>query len=254
MLHSIIQTLTLIGGTANNKTYDATTTATLSLGSATLSGVIPTDTGNVNVNVSGYSAFFNNQNANTNISVTGTNLIIGSAIGNYVVANPGFSATINPAGLAIAANSSTKVAGTADPVFTYNVSGLVGGNISSQILSGDLSRQAGQAPGNYPITIGSLISISSNYLISTFTGNTFTITPAQNVEPVTPPINVVEQAIKLPTIIYPEQFMEGSASYYNNIMTTSMGSLQLEVQKQNPAAGCVNLGSGIQVCSQAVSQ
>jgi MBG domain (YGX type) len=63
-----------------------------------------------------------------------------------------------------------KAKGTSDPTFTYTADSLVGGDS----YSGALSRAAGETPGSYAITIGTLTA-GSNYLIN-FAGANFIIT------------------------------------------------------------------------------
>ncbi|MCX6223908.1 MAG: MBG domain-containing protein [Bacteroidia bacterium] len=76
--------------------------------------------------------------------------------------------------ITVTANSGqSKIYGAADPVFTYTVSPALepGGS-----FTGALSRVAGENPGTYAITLGTL-SAGTNYAI-TFVSADFTITPA----------------------------------------------------------------------------
>ncbi|MBN3518964.1 gliding motility-associated C-terminal domain-containing protein [Algoriphagus lutimaris] len=68
----------------------------------------------------------------------------------------------------------TKVYGNADPIFTYQVSGLQNGDTEA-VLSGLLARAVGEDVGTYAINQGTL-DAGSNYTIN-FTGADFTITP-----------------------------------------------------------------------------
>ncbi|MEO8965472.1 MAG: YDG domain-containing protein, partial [Gammaproteobacteria bacterium] len=172
-------TLNLLSAYANNKSYTSTTYARLNLINAVLNGVLPSDVGNVVINNSGYSANFVSANAALGIPVNATNLLAGSAAGNYIVSNPSFSGNITPAGLVISANPASKKFGASNPVLTYAVGGLIN-NSSSQALAGELSRQPGDAVGQYAITLGTLNSYNTNYMITTFNSNTFTILPAAN--------------------------------------------------------------------------
>jgi len=54
--------LTITGVTANNKIYDRTTSATLNLGSAALSGVLAGDIANVTLNSGGAAGTFASAN------------------------------------------------------------------------------------------------------------------------------------------------------------------------------------------------
>ncbi|WP_334168764.1 MBG domain-containing protein [Methylobacter sp.] len=106
---------------------------------------------------------------NASAASAGTNYTITSATNGNL--------TINPAVLSITANSLSKTYGDIDPVLTYNASGFVNGE-SSSVLTGALTRAAGEtvAGGPYAIHQGSLSG--SNYNIN-YTGAMFTITPAQ---------------------------------------------------------------------------
>ncbi len=83
------------GLTANNKTYDGTTRATISSNNIVLSGVLAADTNNVKLSTNGYSADFASTDVGTNISVTVSGLTLtGSAAGNYTLTQPTLSANI----------------------------------------------------------------------------------------------------------------------------------------------------------------
>src|SRR6185503_259064 len=91
--------LTVTGNiTANNKTYDGTTAATIA--TRTLSGVIGGD----NVSLTGGTATFANKNVGAGKTVTATGLSLsGTAAGNYQLASTGASTTadITAKGLAV---------------------------------------------------------------------------------------------------------------------------------------------------------
>ncbi|WP_317128299.1 MBG domain-containing protein, partial [Myroides indicus] len=99
-----------------------------------------------------------------------------SAGANYVIDFTGADFEITKATLTVTADASqSKVYGEADPTFTYTVTGFQGSDDNS-ILSGALSRTAGDDVGTYPITQGNL-SAGDNYEID-FTGANFEITKA----------------------------------------------------------------------------
>ena len=82
---------------------------------------------------------------------------------------------VNPLPIQVTADSGqSKVAGTADPVFTYTITS--GTLVGSDAFSGVLSRVAGEAVGAYAITQGTL-ALSANYSLS-FVSADFSITPA----------------------------------------------------------------------------
>ena len=87
-------------------------------------------------------------------------------------------ATIAKKGLTVTAEAKSKTQGEADPALTYTAEGLVG----SDTLTGALSRDAGEAPGTYAITQGTLTA-GDNYEI-TFTSAVLTINKKDEPAPV----------------------------------------------------------------------
>jgi hypothetical protein len=73
----------------------------------------------------------------------------------------------------ITADAQTKAQGQLDPALTYQITS--GNLIGPDAFSGSLTRDPGEALGNYAITQGSVV-LSSNYTL-TYVGNTLTITP-----------------------------------------------------------------------------
>ena len=167
--------LTVTGETAASKTYDRTTTASISTSGASLSGVVQGDT--VNLVTSGVTGTFASANAGTGVAVTvAGNTISGASASNYTVTQPtGLTANINPASLTVTANNQTSLFGMPDPTLTYTTSGLVSSDSASIVLSGSLTRQAGQAAGNYSILQGTLAA-NSNYSLA-YVGGVLQIVP-----------------------------------------------------------------------------
>jgi hypothetical protein len=99
---------------------------------------------------------------------------------NYTLAFTGSTLTITPAPLKITANSQTKTYGSSDPTLTYSVGGLQFGDKAATVLTGSLSRTAGEmvAGGPYTISLGSLTVADSDYTLGSFTGNSLNILPA----------------------------------------------------------------------------
>ncbi len=97
---------------------------------------------------------------------------------DYTIQFTGNSLAITPAELTVTADPQTKVYGSPDPALTYQASGFQRGDTAA-ILSGALSREAGEtvAGGPYAITLGTLTA-GSNYAIR-FTGNSLAVTPAE---------------------------------------------------------------------------
>ncbi|MBP7334483.1 MBG domain-containing protein [Niveispirillum sp.] len=101
---------------------------------------------------------------------------LAAATGNYTLSFTGADLTINPALLSVTANAARRLYGAADPVLTYDVSGLKRGDAAGAVLSGGLTRAAGGTVGRYAIGQGSL-GANANYRIS-FQGADLTIDPA----------------------------------------------------------------------------
>lgn len=98
---------------------------------------------------------------------------------NYILSFTGADFTIRPANLtlAVVAANLSKIYGDDDPALTFTATGLRGKDSLDKVLSGALSRAAGEDVGTYAISQGSLASVSPNYTIS-FTPGTLTINPA----------------------------------------------------------------------------
>jgi hypothetical protein len=119
-------------------------------------------------------------------SVLGTTVTILGAGQCNVTASQAGDATHGPAtpvlqttnivkaALTVAAAHVTKVYGTVDPPLTFSATGFVLGDTEA-VLTGALTRVAGDTVGNYAISQGTLAA--TNYTI-TFTSNTFDITQA----------------------------------------------------------------------------
>jgi hypothetical protein len=89
-----------------------------------------------------------------------------NGIPNLSVTNT-FTITVNPAPLSVSANSQTKTYGAADPALTYTVSGFQFTDTQASVMTGALTRAAGEsvAVSPYAITQGTLAA-NGNYTIS----------------------------------------------------------------------------------------
>ena len=155
-----------------SKTYDRSTTATLSGGNYQLTGIINSDDVALNNPVSGTYDTVDVDTGKT-VSVNGLALT-GTTASNYQLAANSVSGavgTIVAKALAIIADAKTKFYGAADPALTYSQTGLESGDS----ITGSLSRAAGENAGLYAIGQGTLAS--SNYAI-TYTSAGLTISPA----------------------------------------------------------------------------
>ena len=90
-------------------------------------------------------------------------------------------ATIAKKGLTVTADAKSKTQGEADPALTYTVDGLVAGDT----ITGSLSREAGEDPGTYAITQGTLTA-GDNYEIA-FTSAALTINKKEEPAPAPDP-------------------------------------------------------------------
>lgn len=153
--------------TANNKTYDGTTTAT---GSISLTGVLAGET----VTASGAYAFAD-RNAGTGKTVTASGAVLaGADAGNYSLTGVSAAlADILRRSVTVAADNAFKAFGQVEPTFSYRIT--VGDLAAGDAFTGALARAAGENPGDYGITRGTL-ALSANYDLS-FIGAVFTIRP-----------------------------------------------------------------------------
>ncbi len=121
--------LTIVANiTAADKTYDATTAATVNITSASLSGILPGDT--VSLDPSVAVGTFASPTVGTATPVTISGLALtGPQANDYVVAPPSATASITPAPLTVTASANTKVYdGTIAAAALPTVMGLQGGD------------------------------------------------------------------------------------------------------------------------------
>jgi hypothetical protein len=175
---SITQTsLTVSGLTAQNKTYDATTNATLG-GTAAITALAG-DTLTLGGTAIGT---FADKNAGTAKAITVTGSTInGADAGNYtLLQQSGLSASISPASLTVTANNDSKLYDGAAYSGGKGVaySGFADGE-SSLVLSGGLgysgTSQNAKNAGSYTVTPKGLTS--TNYAVR-FVDGTLTVSPA----------------------------------------------------------------------------
>ena len=160
-------TLTVSGIKAKNKSYDATTNATLDASSATLVGVVAGDT--VTLDASDAKGAFANKNAGKNKTVSLSGITIsGADASQYTLALPSAAADILPATLTVTADNQSRPSGTANPTFTANYSGFVNGEtLATSDVTGNPSlvtvATTDSAAGSYPIVAGAGTLASVNY-------------------------------------------------------------------------------------------
>ncbi|MCT9813538.1 YDG domain-containing protein, partial [Acidovorax sp. Be4] len=166
--------LTVSGVTAGNKTYDGTTTASLSGG--ILNGLV----GNETLTLTGQSGVFSDQNAGAGKTVTVTGATLGNGTGlasNYTVSNAtGVTADISAKALTVSGVTAGNK--TYDGTTTASLSGgILNGLVGNETLtlsgqSGAFSDQnagAGKTVTVTGATLGNGTGLASNYTVSNAT-------------------------------------------------------------------------------------
>ncbi|MFJ6328422.1 MULTISPECIES: YDG domain-containing protein [unclassified Rhizobium] len=166
-------TISSISGiTANGKTYDGDTGATLDPSGATFNGIF----GNDVLTVSGGLGVFADANAGTGKTVTISGLgLSGADADNYALASGTATtlADIARRAITVTANAASRAYGDANPALSYGIGGA--GLVNGDTLSGDLATSAigTSNVGLYGIRQGTLAA-SGNYAL-TFTGADLTV-------------------------------------------------------------------------------
>ena len=154
--------------TANNKQYDGNNSATIT---SPLPGAI---VGGETVTLTGGTATFNDASVANGKAVTLTGATIsGANASNYnLLSVSPTTANITKKDITVTVNANqAKVYGTADPTsYVYTLSTPL---VGSEVLTGALTRAAGETVGPYAISQGTLTN--ANYDI-TYVANNFTIT------------------------------------------------------------------------------
>ncbi len=134
-----------------------------------------------------------------------------AATTGYTSAATTASFVVSAKPLSVVANGQVKAKGQPDPIFTYSAGALVG----SDTFSGSLSRVAGENPGLYSITLGSL-SAGPNYSIS-FTGATLVITgPTPGNDAVSKPRLTAPVTIPVATLLGNDSRIDAAGTVQNN--------------------------------------
>lgn len=155
-----------LAAAGQNKVYDGTTKANVSVSDNRISGD--------QVAVTVGSAQFDDKNAGTGKEITATGLsLAGADAGNYSISNTLTArADVARADLNISANQITKVKGSQDPSLTWKLSD--GDLFAGDALTGSLERVSGEELGTYAVEQGTL-SAGGNYNLA-FTSGALTIT------------------------------------------------------------------------------
>jgi hypothetical protein len=174
--------LTVSGITSPGKTYDATTTAPLSLGSAALVGKVAADT--VTLSTAGATGTFDTTNVGTGKTVTIAGLALGGDdAGNYTLTQPTTTASITKATLTVTADPQSRTYGAANPApLPSSYSGFVGGEtLATSGVSGvpscTTTATTASGIGPYPISCTANTLAAANYAFNVV-GGTLTVQPA----------------------------------------------------------------------------
>ena len=163
--------LSISSFTADNKVYDANTSAAVS--AYTFDNAVGGDA----LSVSGIAGLFNSQNAGTRTASLNNGTLAGADANNYsfTLGAATDDADITARGVTVSATAQNKTYGDADPALSYSYSALATGDTAG-IFSGGLTRAAGENAGLYAINQGTL-SAGGNYTIS-YNGANLTINKA----------------------------------------------------------------------------
>ena len=168
------------GLTANNKVYDGTTAATISLSNVVLAGVASGDT--VNLSTNGYAASFASAGVGTGIGVSVSGLsLTGSSASNYTFIQPiGLTANITPATLTVSADNKSKAYGLPNPPLTVSYSGFANGdgiNVVTGAPSLSTDATTNSPPGAYTITVSAGTLSATNYIFASVNGTLTVLGP-----------------------------------------------------------------------------
>lgn len=171
--------LSVVGTIVQSKVYDGNNKAMLS--GSTLTGTINQD---VIMLANTASGTFSQTDVGTNILVSTAMTISGDKVSNYVLSSPVLKADITAKPVTVKAKNASSPCDQAEQVLTYTFEPDL---IIGDTFTGTLARTAGNTPGVYPISQGTL-SLGKNYSIN-FIGSTYTITNAKNLAPVVDLVN-----------------------------------------------------------------
>ncbi|QEL17930.1 YDG domain-containing protein [Limnoglobus roseus] len=175
-------TLTANGVMASDKVYDATTTASITTGGASLGGVFAGDM--VTILSSGAMGTFANKNVGTGVMVTVSGLSLGGTnAGNYVLTQPTTSANITPASLTVTGATASDKVYDATTTATINFSGTISGVLGSDNVS--LNSGATGTFANKNVGTGIMVTVNGLTLSGTDAGN-YVLTPTTTSASITP--------------------------------------------------------------------
>ena len=162
--------LTVTDSAVTSKTYDGTTTATIT--GATLAGVEGGEGAEVVALATATSGTFDTKNVGVGKAVTPAMTLTGTGTGNYTLAQPTLTGTITTKAITITAAANEKVYNgdtTAAALPTITVGALVDGDIGTYIETYD-NRNVGVTktltPAVVSIVDGSTVDMTGNYAVT----------------------------------------------------------------------------------------
>jgi hypothetical protein len=190
--------LTVSGVTASNKVYDGTTAATLTGGS--LIGVMGGDASLVGFTDAGR---FASPNAATGVAVTAAATLSGAGADNYVLVQPtGLLANITPAMLTYEANPALRTAGQPLTGLNGSLIGFVGTETQGGDTAGTIvwktPANAGSPAGEYAIDGSGLTAANYVFVEAPANAAALTLQPAAVPTPPAPPMPPVIPSTPLP--------------------------------------------------------
>ena len=164
-----------------SKTYNGSTSATLSPSNFSLTGVISGESFTVTQTAGTYNSKDVSTATTVTASLSAANFTPGSGTlaSDYTLSTTASGAgNINAAPLTVTATDQPMTYGSTVPALTYTYTGLVN-NDTSATFSGSLATTAtsSSSVGDYPITVGTLAA-TGNYTIGTYNPGTLTVKPA----------------------------------------------------------------------------
>ncbi len=165
------------GITAQNRTYDGSTAATVNTGNAGFTGMVTGD----DLSVSSATGSLLDKNAGTGKTVNITGITLGGGdAGNYTLLSDTASTTadIAKAAMTITANDASKTAGQGIVLSGYTSSGLVAGDSLSSVSLNSAGAPTSAAAGSYAIIASNAVGTGlSNYDID-YTDGTLLVSAA----------------------------------------------------------------------------
>jgi hypothetical protein len=218
-----------IDATALSKEYDGTLAARVNV--SKINNLVAGD----EVSLGAVTGQFDTRDVGNNKAVTlsGTPTLNGQDAANYVLTVPtNLTGNITPKAIAIVADAKTKTERNLDPTLTYQFKDGMG-LVQGDTLSGGLSRDSGEAVGQYAINRGSLGQADGNYSIVDFTPSQLTIAAIVVPPTPTPVILSLNEDAALTAVFALTHTLNSYPTVVTRQTTTSKASLKDTKQEIN---------------------